>query len=81
VTRRKHRSVNAGWPDAAGAGALGIALAGPRRYAGRMVDDPWIGGGRREIGTREIDRARALFIIACLVHAALAIGFARLAHG
>src|SRR6185295_7331980 len=61
----KHRSVNAGWPEAAGAGALGIALAGPRRYAARVVDDPWIGGGRREIGAREIDRARALFVIAC----------------
>ncbi|MBM3572764.1 MAG: cobalamin biosynthesis protein CobD, partial [Alphaproteobacteria bacterium] len=39
----KHRSPNAGWPEAAVAGALGLALAGPRRYAERMVDNPWIG--------------------------------------
>ena len=44
---RKHRSPNAGWPEAAMAGALGLALAGPRRYAEGVVADPWLGEGTR----------------------------------
>jgi adenosylcobinamide-phosphate synthase len=55
---RKHRSPNAGWPEAAMAGALGLALAGPRRYAEGTVEDPWIGGGTAR--AREADIARAL---------------------
>src|SRR3954470_21055431 len=44
---RHHRSPNAGYPEAAMAGALGLALAGPRDYGGVRVDDPLIGDGRR----------------------------------
>ena len=41
--------------------ALGIALAGPRSYDGRMQDFPWVNGaGRREIGPDEIDAAAAV---------------------
>ncbi len=40
-----HRSPNAGWPEAAMAGALSLPLAGPRRYAETVVDDPWLGTG------------------------------------
>lgn len=36
----KHRSVNAGWPEAAMARALGLSLSGPRAYGGEMTDDP-----------------------------------------
>lgn len=43
----RHRSVNAGWPEAAMAGALGLALAGPRRYSGTVVDDAWMNAGGR----------------------------------
>src|SRR5258707_8311318 len=43
---RQHRSPNAGWPEAAMAGALGLRLAGPRIYGGVLVGDPWMGGGR-----------------------------------
>ncbi|HJS31366.1 MAG TPA: adenosylcobinamide-phosphate synthase CbiB [Alphaproteobacteria bacterium] len=71
---RLHRSVNAGWPESAMAGALGLALAGPRRYADRFVDDPWIGDGRKEATGFDIGRALLLFVFACLVHAiALAV--------
>ena len=35
ATRRRHRSPNAGWPEAAMAAALGLRLAGPRVYGGR----------------------------------------------
>ena len=43
---RGHRSPNAGWPEAAMAGALGFALAGPRRYGGVLVEDAVMGRGR-----------------------------------
>jgi adenosylcobinamide-phosphate synthase len=54
----KHRSVNAGWPEAAMAGALGVALAGPRRYGGLVVDDDWMGvGNRTEATPDDINRS------------------------
>ncbi|WP_378950296.1 adenosylcobinamide-phosphate synthase CbiB [Mesorhizobium sp. ANAO-SY3R2] len=59
---RKHRSPNAGWPEAAMAGALGLALAGPRAYGGVMVDDALMGdGGRREANARDIRAALRLY--------------------
>ena len=39
---RRHRSVNAGWPEAAAAGALGVRLSGPRRYGERRTAEPWL---------------------------------------
>jgi adenosylcobinamide-phosphate synthase len=58
----KHRSPNAGWPEAAMAGALGLALAGPRSYGGVMVDDVFMGeGGRRDVGSADIRRALKLY--------------------
>ena len=57
----KHRSPNAGWPEAALAAALGVAIAGPRSYEGRMVDEPLVNaGGRRQAGADDIERAAAL---------------------
>ena len=57
-----HRSPNAGWPEAATARCLGIALSGPRSYPGTPLrDEPWINpAGRREIGAEEVDAAVAL---------------------
>ena len=58
---RRHRSPNAGWPEAAAARALGVALSGPRSYARRMTDQPWVNpGGRRDLGPEAIDAACAL---------------------
>lgn len=58
----KHRSPNAGWPEAAMAGALGLALAGPRHYGGVLVDDATMGaGGRREAAAADIRRALLLY--------------------
>jgi adenosylcobinamide-phosphate synthase len=68
---RKHRSVNAGWPEGAAAGALGLALAGPRRYGAELVNDPWIGDGRARVTPTDMRRALYLFVASCLVHAAL----------
>lgn len=58
----KHKSPNAGWPEAAMAGALGLALAGPRVYGGVMVPDAYMGdGGKREATPDDIRRALRLY--------------------
>jgi adenosylcobinamide-phosphate synthase len=68
----KHRSPNAGWQEAAMAGALGLAIAGPRRYGGRTVEDAWMGaGGRTEATAEDIRRALRLYLAACILQAAL----------
>ena len=69
----RHRSPNAGWPEAAMAGALGLALAGPRRYSGRTVRDAWMGRGRSRATPQDIRRALRLFIAACALHACLLV--------
>jgi len=52
---KNHRSPNAGWPEAAMAGALGIALAGPRSYGGQMIEAGYMGeGGRSELVYEDI---------------------------
>jgi adenosylcobinamide-phosphate synthase len=72
---RKHRSPNAGWPEGAMAGALGIALAGPRSYGGVMGDFAYMGeGGRRAVTAGDIRRALRLFWVAdALLMASMAL--------
>lgn len=65
----KHDSPNAGWPEAAMAGALDRALGGPRRYLGGVVKSEWIGDGDARATPRDIDRALMLYGLACVVHA------------
>lgn len=66
---RHHRSPNAGWPEAAMAGALGLRLNGPKRYGDAWRDDHWMGDGRAEAGAADINRALALYRRACLIQA------------
>lgn len=54
---RKHVSPNAGWPEAAMAGALGLRLGGPRCYPGHTVAGAWLGDGRDEAQPGDIRRA------------------------
>ena len=63
----QHRSPNAGWPEAAMAGALGLKLAGPRVYRDTLVDDAFMGEGRREAGAADIRQALRLFTRACAI--------------
>jgi len=74
VVRRdasKHRSPNAGWPESAMAGALGLALAGPRRYAEHVVEDPFLNSeATRQAVPNDIGRALGLYTAACVIEAA-----------
>ena len=73
---RKHRSLNAGWPVAAVAGALDLALAGPRRYAEGVASDPWIGPGTARAEPRHIRRALYLYAVVCLFNLMAMAGLA-----
>ncbi len=62
---RRHASPNAGWTEAAMAGALGLKLAGPVAYDGVIADKPWIGDGRIGATGRDVRRALAVYRRAC----------------
>jgi adenosylcobinamide-phosphate synthase len=66
-----HRSPNAGWPEAAMAGALGIRLSGPRVYDGVPVDERWVGEGRAELTPQDIRMALRLYRVACALQMAV----------
>jgi adenosylcobinamide-phosphate synthase len=57
----RHRSPNAGYPEAAMAGALDLALAGQRVYGGVRVDDAVMGNGRRDATAADIRAALRLY--------------------
>ncbi len=57
----RHRSPNAGYPEAAMAGALGLSLAGPRVYGGVTIDDATMGDGRRDVTAADIRHALTLY--------------------
>ena len=59
-----HASPNAGWPEAAMAGALGVSLAGPASYDGILLEKPWIGSGEAP-GLQAMARARQVYHRAC----------------
>ena len=75
-----HRSPNAGWPEAAMAGALGLKLAGPRVYGDTLVDDAFMGEGRREAGAADIRRALRLYRASCVIQALALAGSALIAQ-
>jgi adenosylcobinamide-phosphate synthase len=77
---RKHHSPNAGWPEAAMAGARGLAHAGPRDYAEERVEDPWLGAGTPLARPADIMRALRLYALACLLLAGLILGAWIAAH-
>ena len=64
---RRHASPNAGWPEAAVSGALGLRLGGPNIYHGELLEKPWIGEGRREPETVDILKTiRLLYTVSAL---------------
>lgn len=78
----RHRSPNAGWPESAMAGALGLRLAGPRIYGGVLVDDAFMGNGRAEAEASDILIALRLASLAwVLMVAAICVGAAITVQG
>src|SRR5271165_4573795 len=75
-----HRSPNAGWPEAAMAGALSLKLAGPRVYGETRVDDAFMGRGRREATVADIKRALKLYRASCAIQALALAGAALIAR-
>ena len=73
---RRHRSPNAGWPEAAMAGALGLRLAGPRRYGGALVEDAWMGQGRAAATVADLRAALGIYAVACGIEWALVAALA-----
>ena len=63
----KHASPNAGWPEAAMAGALHVRLGGPRAYGGNVVDGAWLGDADEPVDRATIRRALKLYRRACVL--------------
>ncbi len=73
---RRHRSPNAGWPEAAMAGALGVRLSGPRLYAARVADEPWLNAGAPDPAPDDVRRGLAVYVRAMALAAAALMGLA-----
>lgn len=69
----QHRSPNAGWPEAAMAGALDIRLSGPRSYGDRILEEPWLNKGAPDPSAADVARALAIYRRAVLICAGLLI--------
>ncbi len=68
---RRHRSPNAGWPEAAMAGGLGVRLSGPRIYHGSTTNEPWLNEGARDPRAADITEALTVYRRAMLLLAGL----------
>jgi len=58
---QRHRSPNAGWPESAMAGALGVRLSGPRCYGTLMIDDPWLNAQARDPQAPDVQHGLRLY--------------------
>ena len=68
---RHHRSPNAGWPEAAMAGALGVRLSGPRLYGDRVSDEPWLNSAAPDPTPDTLTRGLRLYVRAMVMLALL----------
>ncbi|MEL6725342.1 MAG: adenosylcobinamide-phosphate synthase CbiB [Pseudomonadota bacterium] len=77
----RHRSPNAGWPEAAMAGALGIRLSGPRTYGDQVTTEPWLNDSAPDPGPDDLESGLHLYLramgLGALTLAIIAIGLAR----
>ncbi|MCA1398594.1 cobalamin biosynthesis protein CobD [Bradyrhizobium sp. BRP56] len=73
---QRHRSPNAGWPEAAMAGALGVRLSGPRIYHGHVADEPWLNEGARDPAAADVLTGLKLYRYAMVLLAAAFVALA-----
>ncbi|MDT0577103.1 adenosylcobinamide-phosphate synthase CbiB [Croceicoccus sp. F390] len=71
---RSHRSPNAGWPESAMAGALGVRLSGPRSYGAEKSDEPWLNAQGRNVAMADLSRALSLYRLTMVVTALILAG-------
>lgn len=76
-----HTSPNAGWPEAACAGALGIRLGGPSYYGGQLKEKPWLNQEGSQPSSYDVDAAGRLLIMACFLAGISALAVAALLWG
>lgn len=72
----RHRSINAGWPEAAMAGALGVRISGPRSYHGIVTEEPWLNEGARDPRAADLRSGLGLYIRAMLLLGGLLVALA-----
>jgi adenosylcobinamide-phosphate synthase len=77
----KHRSPNAGWPESAIAGALGLKLNGPKTYGNTRVEDAYMGDGRRDATAEDIRAALRLATTAWAIMVAMLLLLAAILRG
>lgn len=75
----KHRSPNAGWPEAAMAGALGVRLSGPRSYGGAPRKEPWLNGDKSDPDVASLRAGLRLYLTAMTILAVILLGVVLLA--
>ncbi len=68
---RRHRSPNAGWPEAAMAGGLGVRLSGPRAYGAEITNEPWLNAGASDPDAATMHRGLMVYVRAMVICAAL----------
>ncbi|HEY7845159.1 MAG TPA: adenosylcobinamide-phosphate synthase CbiB [Bradyrhizobium sp.] len=73
---RRHRSINAGWPEAAMAASLGVRLCGPRFYDGELADEPWLNAAAADPAAADITKALELYVAAMFALTLLLVVFA-----
>lgn len=67
----RHRSPNAGWPESAMAGGLGVRLSGPRAYGADIADEPWLNSGAGDPDVAAVQRGLRIYIRAMTLCATL----------
>jgi len=74
----RHRSPNAGWPEAAMAGALDVRLSGPRVYGDRVADEPWLNAGARDPKAGDLAQGLRIYAQAMILCGGVLLGLALL---
>lgn len=75
---RRHRSPNAGWPESAAAGALGVRLSGPRQYGDAVTVEPWLNADAADPGPDDLRSGLELYCKAMALGATVVVGLALL---